>query len=226
VAELTIVGCSGSVPGPDSAASCYLVERAGHRLLLEIGTGAAGPLQRYAEPAAVDAAFISHSHGDHAGDLWALLYLRQRAGRMEPFPVYATSVADTLAAEVALTPVPAEVGPWTARSAEVDHIPGSLAIRLDDRLCFTGDTAPCEALDDLAHGCRVLLAEAAQFDAARGPGHLSAGDAGRLAARSGAQLLILTHLRAWHDHSELLAEAAAEASCPVLLATPGLRIAL
>jgi ribonuclease BN (tRNA processing enzyme) len=52
-------------------------------------------------------------------------------------------------------------------------------------------------------------------------GHLTAADASRLAARSGARLLILTHLRPWQDHAELLAEAARHASCPVVLATPG-----
>ena len=67
---------------------------------------------------------------------------------------------------------------------------------------------------------------AAGFDADRPRGHLSAGDAGRLARRGGAKLLVLTHLRAWHDQTALLAEAAAECDCPVLLATPGLRVAL
>jgi len=47
-----------------------------------------------------------------------------------------------------------------------------------------------------------------------------------LAAGSGAELLILTHLRAWQDHNRLLDEAAALANCPVILAHPGLRVAL
>ena len=81
-----------------------------------------------------------------------------------------------------------------------------------------------QLLDDLADGCAVLLAEAAGFDAERPSHHLTAGDAGRLAARSGTRLLILTHLRPWHDPRELLAEASAHASCPVVLAVPGLRV--
>ncbi|MFC8943216.1 MBL fold metallo-hydrolase, partial [Streptomyces griseoincarnatus] len=51
--RLTVVGSSGSVPGPDSACSCYLVEQDGFRLLLDLGTGAVGPLQRYVAPADV-----------------------------------------------------------------------------------------------------------------------------------------------------------------------------
>ena len=33
--RLTVVGCSGSAPGPASAASCYLVEHDGFRLVVE-----------------------------------------------------------------------------------------------------------------------------------------------------------------------------------------------
>ncbi|MDP9461497.1 MAG: MBL fold metallo-hydrolase, partial [Actinomycetota bacterium] len=41
--KLTVVGCAGSAPGPKSAASCYLVEHDGFRLLLDLGNGAFGP---------------------------------------------------------------------------------------------------------------------------------------------------------------------------------------
>jgi ribonuclease BN (tRNA processing enzyme) len=100
------------------------------------------------------------------------------------------------------------------------------ATRIDDALCYTSDTEPCAELDELARGSGVLLAEASGLDGDLLPRHLTAGDAGRLAARSGARLLILTHLRPWQDHERLLAEAAAIAPCPVILAQPGLRVAL
>jgi ribonuclease BN (tRNA processing enzyme) len=37
--KLTIVGCSGSFPGPESPSSCYLLEADGFRLLLDFGNG-------------------------------------------------------------------------------------------------------------------------------------------------------------------------------------------
>ena len=79
--RLTIIGCSGSYPGPDSAASCYLVEAdepGGRtwRVLLDLGSGALGPLQRYADPFGVDAVFISHLHADHCLDLCGYHVLR------------------------------------------------------------------------------------------------------------------------------------------------------
>jgi len=48
--ELTIVGCSGSFPGPASPASCYLAVADGFRLLIDLGNGAFGALQQYASP--------------------------------------------------------------------------------------------------------------------------------------------------------------------------------
>ena len=52
--RLTVVGCSGSYPGPDSPASCYLSRpRTGGRtwrILLDLGNGALGALQRYVDP--------------------------------------------------------------------------------------------------------------------------------------------------------------------------------
>ena len=46
--RLTVVGCSGSIPGPYSAASCYLLEADGFRLVVDLGSGGLGALQRYA----------------------------------------------------------------------------------------------------------------------------------------------------------------------------------
>ena len=56
--KLTILGCSGSVPAPDSPCSGYLVESGGTRLLLDLGNGALGALQRHLDPFLLDAVAI------------------------------------------------------------------------------------------------------------------------------------------------------------------------
>lgn len=230
---LTVVGCAGSVPGPDSACSSYLVEHDGYRLLLDLGTGAAGPLQRYAGAADIDAVIVSHAHSDHWGDLLHLGYLRTLLPAYEPLPVVGPSdmppVLRTNPGVFAATTAQAgvlECGPLAVRLSRVEH--GECwATRVGDALCYTADTAPCAALDELADGCAVLLAEASGRDADGPlPLHLTAGDAGRLAARGAAKLLILTHLRPWQSHRDLMDEAAQFAGCPVVLAHPGLRVAL
>lgn len=231
--RLTVVGCAGSVPGPDSACSCYLVEHEGYRLLLDLGTGAAGPLQRYTAPALIDAVIVTHAHEDHWADLTHLGYLRTLQQGYPPLLVIGPSDMpqvlrtnpDVFAATVA-EPGPRELGVFLVRLARVEH--GECwAVRVDDALCYTADTAPCAAIEELADGCRVLLAEASGTAADGGMGgHLTAADAGRLAASCGAGLLVLTHLRPWQDHRGLLDEAAMFAGCPVVLAHPGLRVAL
>lgn len=88
--ELTVVGCSGSLPGPDSPASCYLVTAPGPadgggtrswRLALDLGNGAVGALHRHADPASLDAVLLSHLHPDHCLDLVSLdVLLKHRPG--------------------------------------------------------------------------------------------------------------------------------------------------
>lgn len=230
--RLTVVGRAGSAPAPDSGCSCYLVESDGYKMLLDLGSGTAGPLQRYTTPADIDLVVLSHAHADHWADLTELGYFRDRAGcpplavvGASDLPSVVWTEPETFAATAA-EPGTRTAGPLALRLSRVDH--GECwASRIGDALCYTADSAPCAALDELAAGCRVLLAEASGLDA-DGPldGHLTAGDAARLAARSGTGLLVLTHLRCWQDHGALLAEAAAIAGCPVVLASPGLRIAL
>ncbi|GAA1362489.1 MBL fold metallo-hydrolase [Arthrobacter rhombi] len=74
--KMTIIGCSGSFPGPGSPASCYLVtahdgERT-WRILLDLGSGSLGVLQRYMDLEDIDAIFLSHLHPDHCMDLCGL----------------------------------------------------------------------------------------------------------------------------------------------------------
>lgn len=84
--RLTVVGCAGSFPGPDSPASSYLVQAedaAGRTwsVVLDLGSGALGGLQRFLDPRALDAVAISHLHPDHFADLCGLyVYLRYHPG--------------------------------------------------------------------------------------------------------------------------------------------------
>ncbi|GAA4358183.1 MBL fold metallo-hydrolase [Angustibacter luteus] len=91
-----MVGCSGSVPGPSSAASCYLLEADGvgpdgaprtWRVLLDLGSGALGSLQQYVDPMSVDAVLLSHLHADHCLDLCGLyVMLRHSPVGVQPRP--------------------------------------------------------------------------------------------------------------------------------------------
>ncbi|WAL40257.1 MBL fold metallo-hydrolase [Brevibacterium sp. BRM-1] len=78
--RLTAIGTSGSFPGPASAASCYLVEHAEAgrtwRIVLDLGSGALGPLQTVCAVGEIDAVVLSHLHPDHCLDITGLYVAR------------------------------------------------------------------------------------------------------------------------------------------------------
>lgn len=274
---LTVLGCSGSVPGPGVPCSGYLVEHDGHRLLLDLGTGAFGALLEYAAADAVDTVVLSHRHADHAADLSALAYAQAAGpGRVTPTRVIAPAgaVAGVRRAELFAVEdaAPGELtcGPLRIRLARVRHSVETYAVRVEaggQSLTYTADSAPCAALAALSEGTGLLLAEAALGpggpaeegalaargaaaaaeggrstargaaaaaeegaswggpDAGPGPQHLTARQAGELAALSGAAVLVVTHVRPWDDGTACLTAAAAAFPGPTLLARPGLRVA-
>lgn len=74
-----MLGCSGSMPGPESPASGYLIAGAGdERLLMDIGPGVLGAMQRTegVEPSECHVV-LSHMHADHCLDFPSLLVWRR-----------------------------------------------------------------------------------------------------------------------------------------------------
>ena len=235
--RVTVVGCSGSYPGPDSPASCYLLEAEhddGHglrtwRLVMDLGSGALGSLHRFADPLSIDAVVLSHLHADHCLDLCGYYVMRKYhpTGPAPRLPVYGPSdTADRLARAYDLDPDPGmreefdfrtfgdpvQVGPFTIESHLVDHPVEAYALRISaggSVLAYSGDTALCEALGAAAHGVDLFLAEASFRHADDNPPsvHLTGRDAGDCAARSGARRLVLTHVPPWFDGKDMLAEA-------------------
>jgi len=97
--------------------------------------------------------------------------------------------------------------------------------RRGQRFAFIMDTRLCDAAFALADGADMLVCESTFADAdaalAREYGHLTAGQAGRIAAESRARLLVLTHFSQRYDSSDgqrLASEAAAAFGGPVVLA--------
>ncbi len=225
-----MVGCSGSAPGPESAASCYLVEVAGFRLLLDLGNGAFGALQGIVDPDTVDAVFLSHLHADHCLDVAPFIVWHRYSGRSSgrPVPLYAPVGADRRLAlaysdgdgpiddvfsTTAVGPGTFEIGPFTATTVRTEHPVECHAVRLEAggrSLVYTGDTGSCPEVVELARGADVLLAEAAHPDGVPGlPAalHLTGTEAGEHAAAAAVGRLLLTHVPPWVDAPAQLAAA-------------------
>ncbi len=243
-----MVGCSGSYPGPDSPASCYLVEEDDDadrtwRLLLDLGSGALGALQRHTDALAIDAVFLSHLHPDHCADLCGYHVLRRYHpdGPQPRIPVWGPAgTADRMAAAYGLPADPGmtaefdfrdhtgvvEVGPMTIEAVPVAH-PGpafGLRVRAGARtLAYSGDTGPCAGLDELARGADLLLAEASFRTGDDNPPdlHLTGADCGRAAAHGNAGRLVLTHVPPWFDPAMAVAEAKEQFAGEILLASAG-----
>jgi ribonuclease BN (tRNA processing enzyme) len=248
--KVTVVGCSGSFAGPESAASCYLLE-ADHggrawRVLLDLGSGALGSLQRFVDPLTLDAVLVSHLHPDHYFDLSGLyvMWKYHPEGARPRIPVWGPKgVAKQAARAYGLRKEPgmsAEfefheyddsvigLGPFTIEARRVVHPVTAYGLRVtsadsDGVLVYSGDTGPCRELVELAAGADLLLAESAFVENAVNPVdlHLTGKQAGAAAAEAGARRLVLTHIPPWHDPEVCRAEAREAYAGPLDVAVPG-----
>ncbi|HEX8496890.1 MAG TPA: MBL fold metallo-hydrolase [Actinomycetales bacterium] len=244
--RLTVVGCSGSLPGPGSAASCYLIEAddVEHdgsprtwRVLLDLGSGALGPLQQHVDPATLDAVLLTHLHPDHCLDLCGLYVLlrygpqqrptrlpvwgpRRVAERMEraydalrPGPAVGPQLATRLDLAELHDRVPVTVGPLLITPVRVNHPVPAFGFRVEHAgrvLAYTGDTDSTPALAELCAGADLVLADSAYVegrDTTRGI-HLSGRRAAEaVVAAGGVGRLVLTHMPPWNDPAVCLAQA-------------------
>jgi ribonuclease BN (tRNA processing enzyme) len=246
--QITVLGCSGSVVGPDSPASGYLLTAPDTPpLVIDFGGGVLGALQRYVDPNDVHI-LLSHLHADHCLDLPGLFVWR----RYHPTPATSRGMmfgpSDTwtrLAA--ASSPLGGDlddfsdifdVRPWedgtaiqcgalTVQPRLVSHPTESYGMRITDpdgvTLVSSGDTGVCESVAELAVGADMFLCEASWTHAPERPKHLhlSGTEAGQLAKRAGVGELLLTHIPPWTSREDVIAEARAEFDGPVRAVVPG-----
>lgn len=154
--RLVVVGCAGSFPSPESAASSYLLqaEDAGGRtwnLLMDLGNGALGPLQTHLDPSCLDAVAISHTHADHVADIPVLgvmlRYAPTGCPRTRPLPMYGPDgLAERLSQLTGHDPAtdtgghvdlgiwqegePVTVGPFTVEPIAVEHPVPAFGLRV------------------------------------------------------------------------------------------------
>jgi ribonuclease BN (tRNA processing enzyme) len=244
--RLTVIGCSGSLPGPESPASCYLLEADGFRLLVDLGNGAIGALQRHVSLYDIDAVCLSHLHADHCLDMCPYWVARTYGpdGAYPPIPVYGPEGTAWRMAQAygldehpgmtqafnfaTLAPGTREIGPFNVTLAHMNHPVETFGFRFGhdgETLAYSADTGETPALVELARGADLMLCEATFLTMPGLPPdlHLTARQAAEHAARAGAGQLVLTHVPPWNDMAQTMEEAAAVTfGGPVTRATSGL----
>ena len=236
--RLTVIGCSGSFAGPASPASSYLVQARDEgrvaNLVLDLGSGALGALQRHLDPCEVDAVMVSHLHPDHCMDLTGLYVSRKYRPGGSPearLPVYGPGGTEqrlTAAYEGIddggmtrefdfrrlTNGLPIHIGPFTVTPWHVNHPVEAFGFRVEadgEVLAYSGDTDTCDNLTRLFAGADLVLADSAFVegrDQVSGI-HLTGRRAAEAAvAAGGVRRLMLTHLPPWNDVAECRAQAA------------------
>ncbi len=234
---VTVLGCSGSYPGPGGACSGYLLDDGTTRILLDAGSGTLANLQRHIAVEQLDAIVLSHEHPDHWSDLegWRIVW-QYRLERTTGFPVYAPA---GLRAHTYEPESPAlawhdvsggdkvAVGTMHFTFSRTDHGPETLGVRVDAggrSLGYSADTGPAWSLEALGPGLDLALCEATMTTEEEGTlQHLSARQAGATARAASAGRLVLTHLWSTHDPEQSRTAGAEAFGAPVEVATVGAR---
>lgn len=204
---VTVLGCSGSYPGPASACSGYLLRAGGTTVWLDAGSGTLANLQRHVGLHDVDAVVLSHEHPDHWGDVEGYRVACAYVVGRHDVPVYApagvrrhlfSGFEPAFSWHEVTDGDRAEIGPLRLSFSRTDHPPETLAVRADAdgrSLAYSADTGPGWSFEALGPGIDLALCEATYLAEHEGRGgHLSSRQAAAMAREAQVGRLLLTHL--------------------------------
>lgn len=234
---VTVLGCSGTYAPPGGACSGYLVQAHGRAIWIDMGPGTLANVQRHVAFADIDAIVLSHCHPDHWTDLPVLRNVFKYVDRRAHVPVYGTaethSMADA-ATHDGLAPTfdwhvisdgsSIEIAGLRFTFSRTDHPVETLALRIEDpadgtSLVYSADTGPGWSVASFEAPVDLFLCEATLTteEEGRAP-HISARQAGAMAAAAGVGRLVLTHHWPGGDVEAQRAAAAESFGRPVELA--------
>ncbi|NJP36773.1 MBL fold metallo-hydrolase [Alkalicoccus luteus] len=239
--KITVVGRWGAFPEQGEATACYIVEHDGYCFLLDCGSGALSSLQTYIDRRQIAAVISTHHHFDHVADLGALVYSRvvdqalndtdktlaihcPHESRLHYEQYEKTPAAEVISYQE--TGV-IKLGGVTVTFQRTGHPVPCFAVRLEAEgktIVFTADAVYDEKLGVFAYGADLLIAESSFYAGqdAKGFGHMTSEECGKLARNAKAGELWLTHLPHFGEVAELKKQAEKEFSGAVKLAEAGL----
>ena len=214
---VTVLGSAGSFPQPGNPSSGYLVRTPTATIWIDCGAGTFGALQAEVDLADVDAIIVSHQHADHCLELVHVHVASMFVFQMTGIPVYSTAgvrgvIEPLLHGDLEPTftwttideTSTLTIGGATVSFSRTDHPVETLAVRVEEDgaiFGYSADTGPgwsFAELDPTGTGFDLALCEATLNPEHAGlAAHLTAAQAGAMAARSKVRSLALTHLYHW-----------------------------
>ena len=245
--KLTVLGSCGGYARPGRACSGYLFELGDSYLVLDIGAGVLSNMLKYVEADALDYLVISHLHYDHYVDVYGLLTARRFwEHALSPLPVLAPAetrrvVGEPLSPESreeflgcmevidARNRVPVRFDGFEILPYKAAHSVPAFGYRITAAgrtVCYTGDTDRSELLVEMAEGVDLFICEATFTSEVREkiPGHLTASEAGKVAAEAEVGKLLLTHVWPTLDEGRAAEDAESVFNGPVDIAVEDLTL--
>ena len=241
---VTVLGSSAMFPTIDRAASGYLFERDGRSIWMDAGAGTWRNLIGLVDYSDLDSVLLTHRHPDHTSDVFSSVHARL-LGQPEPLPpiplwapaetierlvaFYDKAVRDCFELREITEADRIEIAGAQVSFVRMAHPAVTMGVRIQDQdgvLAYSADTGPGADLAALASGAATFVCEATFQDSDQlWEGHLSASQAGAIAAENEVEQLVLTHLPPARDYGLSLAEAQrSSGDSRVRLASDGLRL--
>lgn len=209
--KLKVVGYWGAYPEPDSATSCYVVSDNNSKIVIDMGSGSLSKLMKYEDINKINDVIISHFHYDHFVDVYPLQFnsmiqqnLKNRKDPVNIYTPYDPLYSDAMDYQTFTKNIMFNQGSifdingFITTFLKTNHVIDSYAVKLEKSgktLVYTSDTAWSDELVEFSKNADLLISEASLFDEMKGKveGHLTAGEAGKLAYLSNVKKLLLTH---------------------------------
>lgn len=213
--HMILLGVGTAVPDADRENTHMLWTGPGGPLLIDAGGSAYQRLLRAGvEPNDLRGILLTHGHPDHIHGLVSIVFALGLVGRTLPLPVYGLPTTLELVQRIVAAYELGEymvavdwttleeyttlalADDWTLKTAPTRHSRPGLALRFEQRstgraLAYSGDTAPCAPVAELARNAHTLIHEATTMEP--GAVHTTPHEAGELAQRAGARRLVLVH---------------------------------
>jgi ribonuclease BN (tRNA processing enzyme) len=237
--KLTIIGWWGAYPEAGQATAGYLLQTSQSNILLDCGSGVLSQLQQYIELEKIDAVVLSHYHNDHVADLGCLQYatraLIDMGKRESPLDIYGHDQDHHFAGlhfhEFTIGHAVSTQSELLLGKAVFSFWPNahpapcfSMRVESDQNiLVYMSDTQWDDGLVLAAQDADLLICESSLYNENKGEvgGHLTAGEAGKIAREANAKRLVLSHLPHYGNHADLISQAAEVFHGPVELAETG-----